>query len=67
MIHISSKLLEVHEGNNVLGHIRGMHKIVRGDVTKTAPDFFKNFRKRASLWRSSTWGSMSRPRPHWLH
>lgn len=36
------RLLQVHEGNNVLGHIRGNHKVIRGDVTKTAPGFFKD-------------------------
>jgi hypothetical protein len=34
-------LLEIHEGNNVLGHIRGVHRIIKGDVTKTTPLFFK--------------------------
>ena len=34
-------LLEVHEGNNVLGHLRGMHKIVEGDVSVTATTYFK--------------------------
>lgn len=37
------RLLEVHEGNNVLGHIRGVHRIIQGDVTITAPSFFKEF------------------------
>lgn len=34
------ELLQVHEGNNVLGHKRGVHQLVAGDVCKTAPDFF---------------------------
>lgn len=35
-----AQLLEVHEGNNAFGHIRGQHKLVRGDVTQTAPKYF---------------------------
>jgi hypothetical protein len=34
------RLLTVHEGNNVLGHIRGQHSLVTGDVTETAPRYF---------------------------
>jgi hypothetical protein len=34
------ELLSVHEGNNVLGHLRGNHTIVAGDVVETAPEFF---------------------------
>src|ERR1700693_3807627 len=34
------ELLKVHEGNNVIGHKRGMHTLVAGDVAKTAPAFF---------------------------
>lgn len=37
------ELLAIHEGNNVLGHIRGMHKIVEGDVVETVPAYFKNY------------------------
>ena len=37
-----ARLLEIHEGNNVLGHIRGTHKVVQGDVTKTAARFFRD-------------------------
>lgn len=33
-------LLEIHEGINVMGHIRGKHTLVEGDVTETAPRFF---------------------------
>ena len=33
-------LLETHEGCNVLGHVRGRHKLIEGDVTKTAPAYF---------------------------
>ena len=35
-----SNLLKVHEGNNVIGHINGLHEIVKGDVTETAPKYF---------------------------
>jgi hypothetical protein len=36
-----AKLLEVHEGNNVLGHVRNRHQLVEGDVEKTAPAYFE--------------------------
>jgi len=36
-------LLEAHEGSNVLGHVRGIHRLVEGDVEKTAPQYFKDF------------------------
>jgi len=35
-----NELLQVHEGNNVIGHKRGVHSLVAGDVTRTAPQFF---------------------------
>src|SRR6266851_1201470 len=35
------ELLQVHEGNNVLGHLRGNHKLVEGDVEQTAPQYSK--------------------------
>lgn len=35
-----AELLEVHEGNNAFGHLRGNHKLVPGDVTHTAPKYF---------------------------
>jgi Macrocin-O-methyltransferase (TylF) len=35
-----SELLEVHEGNNAFGHLRGNCKIIQGDVTETAPRYF---------------------------
>jgi len=38
--HYLEQLLMVHEGNNVLGHVRGCHEVVVGDVTETAPKFF---------------------------
>lgn len=34
------ELLKVHERNNVLGHKNGMHSLIEGDVTKTAPVYF---------------------------
>lgn len=34
-------LLEVHEGNNILGHVRGIHELVAGDVTVTVPEYFE--------------------------
>lgn len=37
-----AELLEVHEGNNAFGHVRGNHKLVCGDVTETAPKYFKD-------------------------
>lgn len=36
-----SNLLEVHEGINVLGHMRGCHELVAGDITSTAPAYFE--------------------------
>lgn len=36
------ELLRVHEASNVLGHIQGVHKLIEGDVTKTAPKYFKD-------------------------
>jgi hypothetical protein len=35
-----SELIEVHEGNNAFGHNRGGHKLIAGDVEKTAPQYF---------------------------
>ncbi|TKT72907.1 class I SAM-dependent methyltransferase [Afipia massiliensis] len=34
------ELLEIHEGSNVLGQIRGCHRLIVGDVEKTAPKYF---------------------------
>ena len=34
------ELLKIHEKNNVLGHVHGRHRLVAGDVTKTAPTYF---------------------------
>lgn len=33
-------LLCIHEKNNILGHISGGHDVVKGDVSKTATDYF---------------------------
>ena len=35
-----AELLEVHQGNNAFGHIRGNHKLICGNVEKTAPKYF---------------------------
>jgi hypothetical protein len=37
-----AELLQVHEANNAFGHIRGGHKLVVGDVTETAPQYFRD-------------------------
>ena len=34
------ELLAVHEGSNVLGHLTGIHRLVEGDVSVTAPQYF---------------------------
>jgi hypothetical protein len=34
------ELLEIHEGCNALGHVRGRHKLIAGDVSETAPAYF---------------------------
>ena len=34
------ELLETHEGSNVLGHIKGVHKLIKGNVTESAPKYF---------------------------
>lgn len=34
------ELLEAHEGSNVLGHVRGKHELIEGDVELTAPKYF---------------------------
>ncbi|MCG8314844.1 MAG: dTDP-6-deoxy-L-hexose 3-O-methyltransferase [Pseudomonadales bacterium] len=36
-----TKLLQIHEGSNVLGHIQGNHRLVAGNVCETAPEYFK--------------------------
>ncbi|WP_315718564.1 MULTISPECIES: class I SAM-dependent methyltransferase [unclassified Bradyrhizobium] len=36
------ELLECHEGSNVLGQVRGMHRLVVGDVEETAPQYFSD-------------------------
>jgi len=37
-----AELLEVHEGNNAFGHLRGNHRLVAGDVVQTAPKYFQD-------------------------
>ncbi len=34
------ELIEVHEGSNVLGHVKGRHRLVVGNVEQTAPQYF---------------------------
>ncbi len=36
------ELLRVHEGNNAFGHMSGLHDLVAGDVTQTAPAYFRD-------------------------
>jgi hypothetical protein len=36
------ELLRVHEGNNAFGHMHGVHHLVAGDVTETAPAYFRD-------------------------
>lgn len=36
-----AELLKVHERSSVLGHISGNHRLVKGDVCQTAPDYFR--------------------------
>jgi len=36
------ELLEVHEGSNVLGHLKGCHKLIVGNVETTAPQYFSD-------------------------
>ncbi len=38
-----ARLLEIHEGNNAFGHIRGNHRLIAGDVTQTAPQYFDEY------------------------
>jgi hypothetical protein len=40
--HYLRELLRVHEGNNAFGHLNGMHELVMGDVTETAPAYFRD-------------------------
>ncbi len=35
------ELLRVHEGNNVLGHLQGYHRLVKRNVEQRAPRYFK--------------------------
>lgn len=36
-----ASLLATHEKCNVLGHVNGNHELIAGDVTETAPEYFK--------------------------
>ena len=36
-----AELLKVHERMNVLGHISGNHRLIKGDVCQTAPTYFR--------------------------
>jgi hypothetical protein len=36
------ELLRVHEGNNAFGHLNGNHELIAGDVTLTAPAYFRD-------------------------
>lgn len=35
-----TELLATHEGMNAFGHIKSDHRLIKGDVTKTAPQYF---------------------------
>ena len=35
------QLIEIHEGNNIIGHIRNQHSLIEGDVCKTVPKHFR--------------------------
>lgn len=37
-----TELLKVHERTNAFGHIASPHRLVAGDVTQTAPQYFKD-------------------------
>ncbi len=37
-----ANLLEVHEGSNAFGHVRGNHRLIDGDAEVTAPRYFKD-------------------------
>ena len=38
-----AKLIKTHEESNVLGHISGIHQLIKGDVIHTVPNYFKDF------------------------
>lgn len=44
-VDLLAELLATHEGSNCLGHIRNVHKLIKGDVTKTAPEYFANHKE----------------------
>jgi len=35
-------LLAIHEGNNILGHLPNIHKVIEGDVVETVPQYFED-------------------------
>lgn len=37
------KLLQAHEGSNILGNVKGNHRLIKGDIQKTAPKYFKDY------------------------
>jgi hypothetical protein len=36
-----NKLLEIHEGSNILGNVRNIHETIKGNVNHTVPHYFK--------------------------
>lgn len=36
-------LIKTHEKSNALGHVKGNHKLIRGDVVTTVPNYFQDF------------------------
>jgi hypothetical protein len=34
------ELIKTHEAGNVLGHLQGVHQLVKGDVIQTVPEYF---------------------------
>lgn len=43
------ELLNVHEGINAFGHLRGNHRLIAGNVADTAPRFFSDFKHFVAL------------------
>jgi len=37
-----ANLLQVHEGSNAFGHVRGNHRLIEGDAEVTVPRYFKD-------------------------
>ncbi|MCB0336038.1 MAG: hypothetical protein KDD62_07015 [Bdellovibrionales bacterium] len=40
-VGLLERLLKLHETSNAMGHINGKHKVIKGDCTKTLPNFFE--------------------------